>query len=143
MKRILVAVDGSQYSDRAIEYLLQHRLKETDAESVEVHLLNVQRPVSGDVATFVDKEELTRYHHDEGLKDLESARQTLDAAGVPYLFHVAVGEPGQIVASFAKERQCTEIIMGTHGRSGLTHLLLGSVSSDVIRLSDIPVVLVK
>lgn len=141
MKRLLVAVDGSPYSDRAIRYLIEKRAAE--GGSMEVFLLNVQRPVSGDVSTFVSPDQIREYHQDEGLKALESARRALDAAGVAHSHHVAVGEPGELVARFAREKACDEIIMGTHGRTGLTHLLLGSVSSDVIRRSEIPVLLIR
>lgn len=138
-----MAADGSSSSDRAIRYLIQRRVREAGPEEVEIHLLNVQRPVSRDVATFVEHEGIEEYHHDEGLKALQSAREVLDAAGVPYLFHVGIGDPAEVIAHFAREKKCDELIMGTHGRSGLTHLLLGSVSGEVIRLSDLPVVLVK
>lgn len=143
MTRFLVAVDGSSSSDRAIRYLIQRRVREAGPGEVEIHLLNVQRPVSGDVATFVEHDDIAQYHHDEGLRALQSAREMLDAAGVPYLVHVGIGDPAEVIAHFAREKKCDELTLGTHGRSGLTHLLLGSVSGEVIRLSDLPVVLVK
>lgn len=143
MKKLLIAVDGSVYSDHAIQYLIHHRLGDCPSPP-EIFLVNVQRPVSGDVAAFVDAEQIQAYHQDEGLKALASARRTLDEAGVPYGFRVAVGSPGETIARLAEEEEhCDEIVMGTHGRSGLTHLLLGSVSSDVIRRTRLPVVLIR
>ena len=143
MKRLLVAVDGSPCSDRAIRYLIDQRLPEGGATPPQLLLVNVQRPVSGDVSTFVAHDQIADYHREEGLKALDSARRTLDAAGVAYSFDIAVGAPGEVIARLAEEKGCDEIVMGTHGRTGLTHLLLGSVSSEVIRRSALPVLLIR
>ena len=143
MRRLLVAVDGSPSSDRAVRFLIRDRHREEFAAPSEVHLLNVQPPVPGDVSSFIAGEDIKAYHREQGLEALKSARQALDEAGIAYEFHVAVGKPAQIIAAFAREKQCTQILMGTHGRTGLTHVLMGSVTSEVIRLADVPVQLVK
>jgi nucleotide-binding universal stress UspA family protein len=93
MRRVLVPVDGSASSDRAVQSLIQKY--RANPKDVEIHLLNVQHPLSGDVNTFVDHDEIKQYHHDEGIKALTSARQALDRAGLPYFFHVSVGEPAE------------------------------------------------
>lgn len=143
MKKLLVAVDGSPCSDRAIRYLIDKRLPESGPTPPQLILVNVQRPVSGDVSTFVAHEQIADYHREEGLKALDSARRALEAGGVAHTLHVAVGVPGEVIARLAEEMGCDEIVMGTHGRTGLTHLLLGSVSSDVVGRTALPVLLIK
>lgn len=141
MKRILVPVDGSPPAERAVRSLIQqYRGK---PEEVEIHLLNVQHPLSGDVSTFVDHDEIKQYHHDEGLKALASAREALDRAGLPYYFHVSVGTPAEIIAHFAEERGCHEIVMGAHEHSAIADMLLGAVDTEVAQHTHIPVRLVK
>ncbi len=141
MLKVLVPVDGSAQSARAVDHLL--KLRGTEGE-MEVHLLNVQIPVdSGHARMFVSAEEIEAYHREEGEAALKAARERLDRAGVGYTHHIVVGHVAETIARFAEEHRFDKIIMGTHGRSALTHLLLGSVATDVLRASDIPVTLVK
>jgi nucleotide-binding universal stress UspA family protein len=56
---------------------------------------------------------------------------------------IATGEPWRTILDVAKERGADVIVMGTHGRSRLSHVLLGSVAEQVVRLSPIPVVTVS
>ena len=138
MAKILIAVDGSPHSRRAVEQAL--RL----GQSPEMHLLNVQIPIqSGHARMFVGREDLQDYYREEGLAALQEARAILDAAGVPYTHHIAVGHVAQTIAAYAKEKGFDQIVLGSHGRGALTHLLLGSVASDVLRLAEVPVTLVK
>ncbi|MBL8528002.1 MAG: universal stress protein [Burkholderiales bacterium] len=138
MAKMLIAVDGSPHSRRAVEQAL--RL----GQSPEMHLLNVQIPIqSGHARMFVGREDLQDYYREEGLAALQEARAILDAAGVPYTHHIAVGHVAQTIAAYAKEKGFDQIVLGSHGRGALTHLLLGSVASDVLRLAELPVTLVK
>lgn len=138
MAKMLIAVDGSPHSRRAVEQTL--RLP----GSPEIHLLNVQIPVqSGHARLFIGREDLQDYYREEGLAALQEARAILDAAGVPYTHHIAVGHVAQTIAAYAKEKGFDQIVLGSHGRGALTHLLLGSVASDVLRLAEVPVTLVK
>jgi nucleotide-binding universal stress UspA family protein len=139
--KVLVPVDGSAYSDRVIDHLL--RQIETEGP-MELHLLNVQIPVdSGHARMFVSAGDVAAYHREEGLLALKSARDKLDAAGVKYSWHVAVGHIAETIVRFAREQAVERIVMGTHGRSGLTQALLGSVARDVSAIADIPALLVK
>jgi nucleotide-binding universal stress UspA family protein len=139
--KVLVAVDGSESSGRAVGHVLKLAAA---AGQVELHLLNVQIPVdSGHARMFVSQDEIEAYHLEEGRQCLERAQTMLEEAGVPYSQHVVVGHVAETIAKFAREHQFDLIVMGTHGRSALTHLLMGSVTADVIRLSDRPVTLVK
>jgi nucleotide-binding universal stress UspA family protein len=138
MAKILIAVDGSLHSRHAVEQAL--RLQ----EAPEIHLLNVQIPIeSGHARMFVGHEDLQDYYREEGLAALKEARTIMEAAGVPYTHDIAVGHVAQTIAAYAKEKGFDQIVLGSHGRGALTHLLLGSVASDVLRLAEVPVTLVK
>jgi nucleotide-binding universal stress UspA family protein len=141
MTKVLIPVDGSGFSDRALDHLL--RRVETEGP-LEIHLLSVQIPIdSGHARLFATQDEIDAYHRDEGLKELAPYRQRLDAAGVAYNYHVLVGHVAETIARFAEERGFDEVVMGTHGRGGLTHLLMGSVAESVSKRLKIPVTLVK
>jgi nucleotide-binding universal stress UspA family protein len=143
MLKLLVPVDGSDPSTRSIEHLLA-KLPSLKQEG-EFHLLNVQPPVPGGshVASVLGHERLKQYHLDEGMAALKPAMQKLEAAGVQFKHHIVVGEAAAVIAEFAKEKACDEIVMGTHGSSATASFLLGSVALKVIQLSDVPVLLVK
>lgn len=141
MLRFLVPVDGSETSLRAIDHLVKKLA--WYREDVEVHLINVQHALHGDVSMFVDKDQVRQYHHDEGLKALAPAREKLDAQGVKYVFHIGVGDPAHVIAHYAREKQMDQIFMGTRGLGTVGSLLLGSVATKVLHLAGIPVLLVK
>lgn len=141
MLKVLLAVDGSESSLHAVAHVIR-RAAATQGE-FQVHLVNVQHPLHGSVSTFIDAAQIKQYHHDEGLKALARARDMLNAAGVAYLHHLFVGEPADVIARYAKEQGCEEIVIGSRGLSGITSLLMGSVATKVIHLAEMPVLLVK
>ena len=83
------------------------------------------------------------FHHDEGLKALEAARNALEGAGIPHVFHIGVGDPAEVIAQYAREKGCDQIFMGTRGLGRIAGMLLGSVATKVIHLTNVPLLLVK
>jgi YjbE family integral membrane protein len=143
LRRFLVAVDGSEASTRAVQQLLAMRGEFRDPKALEVHLLNVQNPVSADVSSFVAKDSLTEYHHERSEEALTPARDLLRAAGVAFKAHERVGPPGQTIASVATAEQCDVIVMGTRGQGKASSALMGSVAQGTLEHSLVPVLLVK
>jgi YjbE family integral membrane protein len=142
LQRVLLAVDGSDTAARATSQVIGMRRSLADPAALELHLVHVQRPVSGDVSSFVAHKTLDEYYQEQGEAALATARQTLDAAGVPYTVHARVGTPGETIAHEASERRCDLIVMGTRG-TGASAALLGSVALDTLGASNVPVLLVK
>ena len=142
MLKLLLPVDGSGSSICAVEFAVKK--KGWYKDPVEIHLVNVQPPMpfGSRVASVIGHTAIEQHHRDEGMAALKPAMQKLDAAGVPYVHHVSVGEPAEVIAEFAKQKGCDQIVMGTKGL-GSTSLLLGSVTAKLIHLSDVPVLLVK
>ena len=114
LQHVLLAVDGSESSAQAVRYLIGVREDLREPETLDVHLLNVQRPVSGEVSRFVPGETLKEYHLEGSEQALAPARALLDAAGVKYREHRRVGEPAQSIAEVAKE---TRQRLGDHGHA--------------------------
>ena len=141
MLKLLAPVDGSENSTRLAANLVKWlgRL----GEPVDIHLLNVQPALHGEIGMFLSSEQIRDYHHDEGIKALQAARDMLDAAGVVYTFHISVGEPAVAIVRFARDQHCDQIMMGTRGLGQFATFLLGSVATKVIQLTDIPVMLIK
>jgi nucleotide-binding universal stress UspA family protein len=142
MQTLLVAVDGSAYSDRAVDYVIA--LSKMLKEPITVHLLNVQLPLTGvNVKLFVSKESLNEHYKEQGSTALESARQRLEQAGIVFHRHIGVGDPGQVIVDFAVSEKCDQIVVGARGRGAVTGAVLGSVAQKVAQRAKVPVVLVK
>lgn len=142
MPTLLIPVDGSEASARVADALAT-RLA-LYREPVQLHLVNVQHPVGHDVGQFVGHDKLQDYHREEGLKALAGVRAALEAEGRSPQLHVLVGDdPAGAIVGLASRLSCDEILMTTHGRGALTKLFLGSVASEVVRLAEVPVTLVK
>lgn len=137
--KILLPVDGSETSARAVQFVIQQTLNSKEAP--ELHLLNVQHPLPGTIKGVADQ--ARQYHHDEGIKALANARKLLDDAKVPYTYHIGVGEVGEIVAHFVSDLKCDQVVMGTRGMSSVANMVLGSGATKVLHLVQVPVLLVK
>jgi len=142
LRRVLLAVDASEAASRATRQVIELRRSLADPESLGLHLVYVQRPVSGDVSSFVASKTLDEYYQEQSDAALAPARQTLEAAGVPFEAHARVGDPGEAIAKEAADQGCDLIVMGTHG-AGMTAALLGSVAQAALGAAKVPVLLVK
>ena len=142
MLKALVPVDGSPNSLGAVRHVIK---LVKNREPLEIHLLNVQPPVHGDVTMFVSASAVRAFHDEQAAKALAPARLLLDTDSVPYTPHVAVGHTAEVIAAWASKLRCDKVIMGTRGLGTMTQLLLGSVTNAVIHEMDprIPVTLVK
>lgn len=142
MLKILVPIDGSDNALRAVRHVASR--ESTCRDVGEIFLLNVQPPVaSGVVRMFLSASDLKGYYQEEGDKVLVAAREIMEQAGVAFQAEVRVGELGETIARYAREKGCGLIAMGTRGLGAVGNMLLGSVATKVISLSDLPVLLIK
>lgn len=139
--RMLVALDGSDVSVRALEYALG--LRDKLAVTLELELVNVQPPMTAAVAQFVSREVIDEYHEEQGEEVLAPARARADAAGVQYQERIVVGRDAEALLEHVEARQCDGVIMGTRGLGSVAGLLMGSVASKVVHGSPVPVTLIK
>lgn len=142
MMKILIPVDGSANALRAVEHVIRSvaGLK----ESPQLLLLNVQWNVaSANVKLFINQQTIDDYYREQGMAALAPARTALDAAGMPYQYHISVGMPAEAIAQYADEQAVDQIVMGRQGQGGLQSLLLGSVVNKVLHLAKCPVVSVR
>ncbi len=140
--KILLAVDGSDVALRAVDHLIGH--VSWFREMPEIHLLHVQPPIPiGRALAHVSKETLQAHYMDESREHLQEAQQKLDAAGRFHTTHIHVGQAPEVIAKLAGELGCELVVMGSHGRSGIAGLVMGSVATRVLHLAPCPVLLVK
>lgn len=142
MRKVLVPIDGSENALRALKYAIAQR--DVCRDPPHLVLVNVQAPiVSGAVKMFLAREQLNDFYGEQGEAALAPARDVAAASGLALEHHILVGDPAETIAKVAREQACDLIVMGTRGLGTVTGVLLGSVATKVIHLSDRPVLLVK
>jgi nucleotide-binding universal stress UspA family protein len=136
---ILLPVDGSENSDRAVGLLVSLYPKLAPKEVRVLHVL-LPAPLADNNLSTADAVEQNLSH--VGTDALQSAQTLLGGAGIPFTSAIRRGHVPQEIASYAQDLHCSAIIMGTRGM-GTTEQVLGSIVRQVVALTAIPVTLVK
>ena len=139
-KQILVAVDGSEASRSALE----DGLKLAREQGAKVLLLHVYEPIIGSSSQGVI--DLTKAMREEGEQIVKGALDDARKAGVEARTKVVNAEGRRVASTVveeANEAGAELIVLGTHGRRGLEHLVLGSVAEGVARRATVPVLLIR
>jgi nucleotide-binding universal stress UspA family protein len=100
-------------------------------------------PVEIEALAVIGPEKLLEDIRARAADDLEKILVRLQDAGISAEYDAAPGSPEEVVLRLADDKEVDLIVMGTHGRTGLTHVLLGSVAERVVRAASCPVLTVK
>ena len=141
--RILVAVDGSKGSLKAVQSVIEHA--DWYRRAPEVHLVAVHLPVPQlpRMGLAVGKAQIQRYYEEEGAAMLAAARRKLRAARIPCQAQVRVGPVAETLVAYARDKRCDLIVIGTRGMTAIGKALVGSTATKVLHIADRPVLLVK
>jgi nucleotide-binding universal stress UspA family protein len=133
---ILLALDGSDLAARAIDPT------GTLAHALEAHvtLLQVLPPLNAAASSFVYENQAAV--EAAAARSLADAADTLRQAGVRVSVRIEFGRPAACIAEVAREDDVDAIVMATHGRSGLSRVVLGSVATETLQRAGLPVLLV-
>ncbi|MFQ5949862.1 MAG: universal stress protein [Nitrospiria bacterium] len=139
IKKILVATDFSVYSERAIDYAAMI----ADQFSADIFLLHVIESL-----TYSLTDTLTVVGHEKALSVtatalLDNLVKELVEKKVSVRSDLVTGTPYREIIKKSQEEDVDLIVVGTHGRSGVEHFLLGSVAEKVIRVATCPVLTVR
>jgi nucleotide-binding universal stress UspA family protein len=140
--KILIAADGSPYSQGAARHLASH--VQWFAEPPEVHVVHVHPALPYPGATAAaGKAAVESYQREESQAALANVEKELTAAGIAYTAAWKVGEVAPKLAAYVKEHGIDLVVMGTHGHGALANLALGSVATKLIATLDVPVMVVR
>lgn len=139
IQRILAPLDFSDCSLDALEYAI-FVAKTFDAALTVQHVLEPVAFGLDFTLRHVEERRQQRKQVESWLSDLASS---LDAQGLRVTHVVAAGEPADTILARSQEQRCDLIVMGTHGRRGVSHLVSGSVAEGVLRKAGCPVLTVK
>lgn len=139
--RILLAVDGSKFTKKALAFLVTHEaLAGPEAELV---VLNVQPAVSPRVKTMLGAATVRAWHLEEAEKVLQPIERFLKRHNIPFRTSWIAGTPATQIVQAARREKVHMLVMGTHGHGLLGRALLGSVAQRVVADVDVPVLLVQ
>lgn len=140
MTIIVLATDGSPFSDAAAKFIVDGKLLQS---GFTVHVVHVTPEVTGQVRTFVNKETIDDWHREESDKATRSVCDILAAGNIPFEKHALHGFAPEKIVGHAKSSGAAAILMGTHGRGSFFDAVLGSVAGRVLALAPCAVVLIK
>jgi nucleotide-binding universal stress UspA family protein len=143
-RRILHASDFSPASRRAFDEALR-LAKANDAELMLVHIVEAVHPVVQDymAAAQVNERQLVTSYRSAAGKRIDALSRKARAAGVRVKARLVEGDPREVIAAAAKRTRADLVVVGTHGRTGLKKLVLGSVAARVVATSPCPVLTVR
>jgi nucleotide-binding universal stress UspA family protein len=142
MLKLLIAVDGSAHSQRAIEAAARLQPQTVGLDVVLLHVRDV--PIYSDQYPPLDGSVIAAALQRQQSALLEAAAASAHGAGLTQVRTQAeVGLAAQEIARAANDLGVDMIVIGTHGRGALGGLLLGSVAQRVVHLATLPVLLVK
>jgi len=138
MARMLVPIDGSQQAKDALDHAVSEF---PDAEIVLLHVIDpidsgydAERVVLGYSEDWYSS-------HEETAEDLFA--EARERTGREFETAIEVGRPSREIVEYAKREEIDHIVMGSHGRSGVARILLGSVAETVVRRSPAPITVVR
>lgn len=136
-RKIVFANEGSPASDRALLYI-ESLARQSDAEVVVVHAYEVPHRY----ATTDVYEELLAGYEKAAWAVVDDSVAELEKAGVSVRGLIREGPPARVILEVSDEEKASLIVLGTRGPSSAAELLLGSVSSEVLRFARCPVMAV-
>ena len=138
---ILLAVDGSAYTKKMLAYLATH--DEFLGPSHSYSVITVQAALPPRARAAVGKEVVDQYYADEGDKVMNPVCKFLERHGVTPKRILKVGAVGETIGKVADTGKFDLLVMGSHGHGALATLVMGSVTTQVLAHSKVPVLIVR
>lgn len=131
-RKLLVAFNGSAESRCALEYASEQARN----GAAMIHVLNVQDAAIDDALVY-------RTHKRAGERVLQAAIAQLEADGIVHSVDIAFGAVAESIVRSAAVERCDHVVVGTRDRLAISNFFAPSVSSQVVRLSTVPVTVIK
>jgi len=113
MRRVLIPIDGSQRSLLAVGEIMRQA---TSADTLEVHLLNVQpRIFPQEMLLYLPPDKVDTFYYDRATEALAPAEKLLRVARLPFVSHRAVGPVAETIVEKRRELDCDSIVMASRG----------------------------
>jgi len=140
--KILTAIDFSDSSDFAFEYALT-LARQFQAELTVMHVINEPVDLRGFYVPHISFEQLEKEIEEGAEKMMGTFCQTKMGDYTRYTTLVVAGIPYEEIIRKAEESGASLIVLGTHGRTGIDHLIFGSTAERVVRSAACPVLTIR
>lgn len=140
--KILTAIDFSETSDSAFDYALT-LAGQFNSELTIVHVINEPVDLRGFYVPHISFEQLEKEIEIGAVKMMETFCQEKLGSFSNYQTVIATGIPYDEIINTASRIDASLIVLGTHGRTGLDHILFGSTAERVVRSATCPVLTVR
>ena len=137
---VLLAVDGSDYTRRALDYLVKH---DWLAHGNSLSVFTAVLPVPHRAAAMAGPSLTHAYYADDAELALRPAREALAGLGTEVSYAWVIGHPADEIVRKAGQDNVDLIVMGSHGHGALANLVMGSVATKVLASCNVPVLLVR
>lgn len=138
---VLLPFDGSQPAHEAVQYAIKEHAGK------ELVLLRVVEVAGGSTSAGINiaQEKLKKLRKEAQSDIPDDVLDQLDEAGIEFEVEIVFGDPAREIVEYAEtaENDVELILIGSHGRSGVSRVLLGSVAETVVRRSPVPVTVVR
>ncbi len=138
---ILLAVDGSAYTKKMLAYIAAH--DELLAPTHSFSAIAVQAALPPRARAALGKEAVDQYYADESDKVFKPVGKFLERHGFNLKRIAKVGNAGEVIATAADAGKYDLLVMGSRGHGALATLVLGSVTTQVLARSKVPVLIVR
>lgn len=138
--KILIAVDGSEQTQRMLAYLAEHQLL---AAGNDYTVLTVVPELPKRAASYVSTDVVKGYYQEEADKVLEPVKAFFAQKGMAAQFEFKMGHPAQEIAQTAEKGGYDLLALGSHGHGALGNLIMGSVATKVLSHCKVPVLLLR
>jgi nucleotide-binding universal stress UspA family protein len=135
---ILVPTDGSEGANAAV----QHAVDIAGKYDATLHALYVVDVRMSPISTEMDRDEVIQLIDRSGERPTAPVLDRAERKGIPATEAIRLGVPHGIIRDYVDENEIDLVVMGTHGRTGLEHALLGSTTERTVRTVDVPVLTV-
>jgi nucleotide-binding universal stress UspA family protein len=139
---ILIPVDGSEYTIRAVDFVIAHFDWFQGAPTLRV--LHVEAPIPDRRArAAAGHEAVEKYYEEESRAALAPAEALLRKSGIAFDSGYVVGDVAGQIQEAIRQHQIDMVVMGSHGHGALKSLIMGSVTARVLALTSVPVLLIR
>jgi len=139
--KILLPVDGSEYTKRMLSYLAAHT--ELLGTGHDYTAFTAVAKIPGHATRFLDSSIVAEYYNDQAEEIFKPVRAFAAQQGWNLKFVHVQGPAAESIANFARENKPDLIVMGAHGHSALGNMVLGSVATGVLARCTSPVLLIR
>ena len=138
VNKVLVLTDGSEISRQALQYAVEF----SSRFDADLYLLTVIEPLPSYVSAKVTKDLLDAAEA-KMQQEVKTCSGYCETSGITCQSTVRKGVPHETITDYAREIDADLIVLSTHGRSGISHVLMGSVAEKVVRHADCPVLTIR